>query len=146
MAMYGWTTYDARKGGTQLVQDVWNHIDITTEFVKKHDGESAGNWALRIKGTPRRDAPIDMKTTIVFYVGVQATEGCTDCKLAAFEQLGPGDDKSVQAVNIAVNHPYLGAAGIHIPAAVGQVGQYANTVVKTLNVTEDKLWQAKCKC
>ncbi len=146
MAMYGYTTYDARAGGTQIIQDVQNHIDITTEFVKKSEGQSAGNWALRIKGKLRKDAPAGLKTSVVFYVGMEAMGSCTDCQFEAFEQLGAGDDKSVQAVNIAVKHPLLGSAGIHIPTSVAENGRHEDgTVVHTLNITEDKLWQAKCE-
>ena len=146
MAMYGWTTYDARVGGTQIIQDVGNQIDITTEFVKKYEGQSAGNWALRIKGKPRDGAPADLKTSVIFYVGMEAKENCADCQLEAFEQLGAGDDKSVEAVNIAVKHPRLGSAGIHIPTSVGEDGRHAGTIVHSLNITEEKLWQAKCEC
>lgn len=146
MAMYGWTTYDARAGGTQLIQDVGNQIDITTEFVKKSEGQSAGNWALRIKGKPRNGAPADLKTSVIFYVGMEAKESCADCQLDAFEQLGAGDDKTVEAVNLAIKHPRLGSAGMHIPISVGENGRHEGTIVHTLNVTEDKLWQAKCEC
>jgi mannosyl-oligosaccharide glucosidase len=141
MAMFGYTTY-TRAGGTQIIQDVGNQIDITTEFIKKYEGQSAGNWALRIKGKPRNGAPADLKTSVVFYVGMEAMESCTDCQLEAFEQLGAGDDKTVEAVNIAVKHPRLGSAGIHIPTSVGEDG---STIVHTMNVTENKIWQAKCK-
>ncbi|KAJ4351018.1 Processing alpha glucosidase I [Ascochyta clinopodiicola] len=143
MSMYGWSTYDARAGGTQIIQDVGNQIDITTEFIKKSEGQSAGNWALRIKGKPRNGAPADLKTSVIFYVGMEAKESCADCQLEAFEQLGAGDDKSVEAVNLAIKHPRLGSAGIHIPTSVGENGRHEGTVVHTLNTTEDKLWQAK---
>lgn len=146
MAMYGWTTYDARTGGTQIIQDVGNQIDVTTEFIKKSEGQSSGNWALRVKGKPRNGAPADLKTSVIFYVGMEAKEGCADCQLEAFEQLGAGDDKSVEAVNIAIKHPRLGSAGMHIPTSVGENGRHEGTIVHTLNVTEDKLWQAKCEC
>jgi mannosyl-oligosaccharide glucosidase len=145
MAMYGWTTYDVRTGGTQIIQDVGNQIDISTEFIKKSEGQSAGNWALRIKGKLRKDAPADLKTSVVFYVGMEAMESCADCQLEAFEQLGAGEDKSVQAVNFAVKHSRLGSAGIHIPSSVGENGRHEGTIVHSLNVTEDRLWQAKCE-
>ncbi|KAF1358227.1 glycoside hydrolase [Lizonia empirigonia] len=133
MAMYGWTTYDARAGGTQLIQDVGNQIDITTEFVKKSEGQSAGNWALRIKGNPRNGAPADLKTSVIFYVGMEAKESCADCQLEAFEELGAGDDKTVEAVNLAIKHPRLGSAGMHIPISVGENGRHKGTIVHTLN-------------
>ncbi|KAJ8112508.1 hypothetical protein OPT61_g5140 [Boeremia exigua] len=143
MAMYGWSTYDARAGGTQIIQDVGNQIDITTEFTKKTEGQSAGNWALRVKGKPRNGAPADLKTSVVFYVGMEAKNDCADCQFEAFEQLGAGNDKSIEAVNIAIKHPRLGSAGIHIPTSVGADGRHEGTIVHTLNVTEDRLWQAK---
>ena len=31
---YGWTTYDARTGGTHRVYDAGNMVDISTELVK----------------------------------------------------------------------------------------------------------------
>ncbi|KAH7401557.1 glycoside hydrolase [Pyrenochaeta sp. MPI-SDFR-AT-0127] len=143
MARYGWTAYDAREGGRQIIEDVGNKINITTDFIKSHEGQSAGNWGLRIKGIPRNDAPTDLKTTIVFYVGMEAMESCSNCKLEAREQLGAGEDTSVHAVNFDVLHPQLGAAGIHIPASITVDGRNEGTVVKTLNISEDKLWQAK---
>lgn len=143
MAMYGWSTYDARAGGTQIIQDVANQIDITAEFTKKTGGQSAGIWALRVKGKPRNGAPADLKTSVVFYLGMEAKNDCAECQFQAFEQLGVGEDKSVEAINIAIKHPRLGSAGIHMPTSVGADGRHEGTIVHTLNVTEDKLWQAK---
>jgi mannosyl-oligosaccharide glucosidase len=145
MARYGWTAYDTREGGTQTLEDVQNKIDITTEFIKKYEGDSAGNWALRIRGAPRRDAPADMKTSVVFYVGMESMDTCTTCKLEASEQLGADEPASIHAANIWVEHPQLGIAGLHIPGSIGEDGHPETMVVKTLNVTEDRLWQAKCE-
>lgn len=145
MARYGWTSYDTREGGTQTIEDVQNKIDITTEFIKKSEGQSAGNWALRIRGTPRKDAPADLKTAIVFYVGMESMDTCAKCKLEASEQLGPEEDTSVHAANFWIEHPELGTAGIHIPSSVGESGRHEAMVVKSLNVSDEKLWQARCK-
>jgi mannosyl-oligosaccharide glucosidase len=145
MARYGWTAYDTREGGTQTIEDVQNKIDITTEFIKKSEGQSAGNWALRIRGMPRKDAAADMKTSVVFYVGMESMDACTKCKLVASEQLGPEEDTSVHAANFWIEHPELGTAGIHIPASVGESGRHEAMVVKSLNVSDEKLWQTRCK-
>lgn len=145
MAKYGWTAYDTREGGRQIIEDVGNKINITTEFTKDHEGQSADTWGLRIKGIPRNDAPADLKTTVVFYVGMEAMQSCAGCKLEAREQLGPGEDKSVHAINFGISHPQLGTAGIHISASMSEDGRSEGTVVKTLNVSDDKLWQAKCE-
>jgi mannosyl-oligosaccharide glucosidase len=145
MARYGWTAYDTREGGTQTIEDVQNKIDITTEFIKKSGGASAGNWALRIRGTPRKDAPSDLTTTVVFYVGMESMDTCPKCKLESSEQLGAEEDTSIHAVNLWIEHPKLGTAGIHIPASMGQNGRHEPMVVKSLNASEDRLWQARCK-
>ncbi|KAF7571971.1 glucosidase I [Pyrenophora tritici-repentis] len=114
MARYGWTAYDTREGGRQIIEDVGNKINLTTEFVKYSEGQSAGNWGLRIRGIPRSGAGPDQKTTVVFYV---------DIELA---------------------HPVLGSAGIHIGVPLNNEGAPEAAFIKTLNVTEDRLWQAKC--
>lgn len=41
-------------------------------FVKLHEGGHGGNWAARIKGTPRDDAPEDLHTMITYYVADEA--------------------------------------------------------------------------
>lgn len=145
MAKYGWTAYDTREGGIQTIEDVQNKIDVTTEFIKHSEGPSAGNWALRVRGVPRKDAPGDLKTSVVFYVGMESMDTCTKCKLQASEQLGVEEDTSVHAANLWIEHPQLGTASIHIPASVGENGRHEAMVMKSLNVTEDKLWQARCK-
>ncbi|KAF1921735.1 glycoside hydrolase [Ampelomyces quisqualis] len=143
MARYGWSAYDVRTGGTQSIEDVQNKIDIAAEFVKKSTGPSAGNWALRIRGTPRKDAPADLKTSVVFYVGMESMDTCTKCKLQSSEQLGPEEDTSVHAANFWIEHPQLGTAGLHIPASMGDAERPETMVVKSLNVSDNKLWQAR---
>ncbi|KNG47968.1 glycoside hydrolase family 63 protein [Stemphylium lycopersici] len=145
MARYGWTAYDTREGGRQVIEDVGNKINITTEFIKYSEGQSQGNWGLRIKGTPRPDAPPELKTTVIFYVGMEEKGACTSCRLDARQQPGDGDDKSVQAVNMNLVHPSLGTAGIHIPIPLNSDGHREISYVKSLNVTEDHLWHAKSK-
>jgi mannosyl-oligosaccharide glucosidase len=145
MARYGWSTYDTRDGGKQTIEDIQNKIDITTEFIKKSDGQSAGNWALRIRGTPRKDAPGNLRTVVVFYVGMESMDTCTHCKLEASAQTGAEEDPSIHAANFWIEHPELGTAGLHIPASTDDTGRHEAMVVKSMNVSEDKFWQAKCK-
>jgi mannosyl-oligosaccharide glucosidase len=146
MARYGWTSYDTREGGTQTIEDVQNKVDITTEFIKKSEGSSAGNWGLRIRGTPRKDAPPDLTTVVVFYVGMESMDTCgAKCKLASSAQVGAEEDTSIHAANLWIEHPQLGTAGLHIPASVGENGRHEGMVVKSMNVSEDRLWRANSK-
>ena len=70
MAGYGWEEYDVRNGGRQIIHDAGNTIDLTIDFVKT-EGSSMEGWAARITGEPREDAPGDLMTTVVFYVGME---------------------------------------------------------------------------
>ncbi|KAG8531945.1 uncharacterized protein KY384_003581 [Bacidia gigantensis] len=71
MAGYGWDEYDVRLGGRQTIRDAGNHIDITTEFVKIPGGDNGGSWGVRVKGTPRDDAPARLITTVMFHAGME---------------------------------------------------------------------------
>ncbi|KAI9832540.1 MAG: hypothetical protein M1819_004330 [Sarea resinae] len=71
MVGYGWDEYDVRNGGRQTIHDSGNAIDITTEWVKIPGGDHGGSWGLRVKGTPREDAPDDLRTTVVFYTSLE---------------------------------------------------------------------------
>lgn len=144
MSRYGWTAYDTREGGRQIIEDAGNKINITTEFIKYSEGQNQGNWGLRVKGLPRPDAPPDFKTTVIFYLGMEEKKACINCRLDARQQLGEGEDTSVHAVNMNLVHPKLGTSGIHIPIPKSSDGRRGISYVKSLNVTEDRLWQAKC--
>ena len=86
MASYGWTEYDTRIGGKQILSDRGMKIDIETEFIKvpAQNGKFpesgilrlGGNWGVRIKGRPKNR---DSITNIFFYAGL---EGFGDLHLA----------------------------------------------------------------
>jgi len=71
MAGYGWDEYDVRHGGRQTIHDAGNSIDVTTEFVKIPGGAHGGSWGVRVKGTPREDAPSRLMSTVLFYAGME---------------------------------------------------------------------------
>ena len=71
MAGYGWDEYDTREGGRQTIHDSGNKVDLTTEFVKFPGGQHGGSWGVRVKGTPREDAPPRLMTTVIFYGAVE---------------------------------------------------------------------------
>lgn len=71
MAGYGWDEYDIREGGRQVIHDEGNTLDLTIEFVKVPGGQHGGNWAARVKGTPRANGSPDQHTTLVFYTALE---------------------------------------------------------------------------
>ncbi|KAF2737328.1 glycoside hydrolase [Polyplosphaeria fusca] len=149
---YGWTAYDARHGGTQTINDTTSMLDLTTEFVKLYEGQSAGNFGLRVRGIPRPDAPADLRTSIIFYVGMEALASCEECRLeATADQREHGDDKWIDSASIHVKHPELGVGTVHIPNPMdpqrnGRTEMSSTPTsfaIKSVNVTEDKIWQGK---
>lgn len=69
MGSYGWEEYDARRGGKHVVRDIKMGLDLTTHFVKTADD----HWALRVRGTPRAADQEDMRTTVIFYAGLDGS-------------------------------------------------------------------------
>ena len=148
MAGYGWDEYDVRDGGRQTIHDAGNNIDITTEFVKIAGGLHGGNWGLRIKGTPREDAPPHLMSTVIFYT---AMEG-----LGSLEIANEKDPLGIQGtVTIKGQTAELGEFTIDItegpesnmhPPASHQSSQdkpLDRTLVASFQVPEDAIWQTK---
>ncbi|KAL8849393.1 MAG: hypothetical protein Q9221_005631 [Calogaya cf. arnoldii] len=75
MAGYGWTNYDIRTGGTHVVNDNGNHVDLVTQFSKS----TAGGWALRVTSLPRTDATSHERTTIFSYIGMETVGETLEC-------------------------------------------------------------------
>lgn len=150
MNSYSWTAYDTRHGGTQTIKDRINKLEITTGFVKIYEGQGAGNWALRVKGTPLENAEAGLKTRMVFYVGMEAMDTCIGCQLDAVStKQGQGDDLYVDTVDIHAKHAVLGVAEIRIPNPknMNATGKHMDTMVKSIKVPETQhLWNVKCMC
>ncbi|KAI0060895.1 glycoside hydrolase [Artomyces pyxidatus] len=71
---YTWTTYDAREGGVQILNDGQNNVRIITEFLKVPGGKHGGSWAARIKGEPLQSGR-PSRTSLIFYAGMEGMGG-----------------------------------------------------------------------
>ncbi|KAI9880389.1 MAG: Processing alpha glucosidase I [Pleopsidium flavum] len=148
MAGYGWDEYDVRDGGRQIIHDAGNSIDITTEFVKIPGGSHGGNWGVRIKGTPRDDAPPDLKSTVIFYT---AMEGLGSLEIANNKDpLGiegtvtiEGQTTELGDFTIAITEGP--ESNIHPPPAHPsyQDKPLDRTMVASFQVPEEAIWQTK---
>ncbi|KAK8226961.1 glycoside hydrolase [Phyllosticta capitalensis] len=147
MAGYGWDVFDPRRGGRQTIHDAGNQIDISTEFVKIPGGEHGGSWAVRVKGTPRPDAPADLKTTVISYASLEGL-GTVAPKDDNEEELGyPGD------VNFLGQTPELGKFVLKVTKGKGehpaeehpeyQKKPLDHTFVHSFQVPEQAIWQVK---
>ena len=150
MAGYGWDEYDVRHGGRQTIHDAGNSMDVTTEFVKIPGGQHGGSWGVRVKGTPREDAPARLMSTVLFYAGMEGFGSLNvqnerdDLGIVGPVTLGGssnelGDFKlSITEESSTNSHPPL----IHKSY---ETKPSDRSVVASLQVPEGAMWQAKCK-
>ena len=155
MAGYGWDRYDPRTGGVQTVHDAGNSLDITTSFIKDTSaGDKGGNWAVRVKGTPRPGAPDDLKSTVV--VSFASPGG----GLSALEvEGGPEalkDPRGLEGdVVLRGGNPALGAYKIVVTEGKGNKPTHSHpsaeerpldrTFVTSTTFPEKALWQTRRK-
>ncbi|CAI5759544.1 unnamed protein product [Candida verbasci] len=67
MSKANWIEYDPRIGGRQIIKDNENHVDITIDFVKSHDGLS---WGVKID-SKFHEGYKDKKIAFVWYSGLE---------------------------------------------------------------------------
>ena len=148
MAGYGWDEYDVRQGGRQTIHDQGNMVDLTTDFVKFPGGENGGSWGLKIKGTPRENAPDDLLTTVVFYASIEG--------LGTLTVENEPDTRGIEGV-VTLNgaSQELGEFKIEVtpgpatndhPASSGEpygTKDLDRTMVSSLSFPEEALWQTK---
>lgn len=129
LATYGWTSYDARTGGVEIISDPGNAVNLTLEFVKIPDRSE--DWSLRVKGVPLGDVK-DWNSTVIFYVGAAEEDeygNATDIRCS------PSSDGSVSCrgdYHTSLPPPTTNSNG-------------SSTVLKSLKVARDRLWEAKCE-
>ena len=148
MAGYGWDEYDVRSGGHQTIHDAGNSIDITTEFVKIPGGSHGGSWAVRVKGTPREDAPRRLISTVLFYAGMEG--------FGSLSVRNEPDELGIEgALMMEGSSSELGKFTIEVTEGPNSNSyppsthaSYAEkpldrTVVTSLQVPDEGIWQAK---
>ena len=134
MASYGWAIYDIRAGGTQIINDTKNNLDLITEFAKISDGELEGNWGLRVKGIPRGNVRDHQKTTIIYYLGSEDPNYHITCVNENTIDLSKND--TVCNGTMAE----LGDFSVQIHALHGALQGMS---LRSLVVPGDSIWQAK---
>lgn len=139
MAGYGWAFYDPRIGGSQTILDTINKVDITVAFVKPRH-EEASSWALRVKGNVRADGQQAHKTTIIFYIGVEAPDSHIQC-------IYPPKDPDRLHEIICSGHlntlPDFEISFSYNTTQVPTKEMLPSVAIHTLQVPEDQIWQAK---
>lgn len=134
MAGYGWAAYDTRKGGTHIVNDTGNSVDLITQFIKDPNGALYNNWGLRIKGISRADADTEQKTTVILYLGSEDPDSRIEC----FRTTPVDGDVKCKGNAIGT-----GNFRLQIPDVRAGSSSHQSMAVKSLKVPEDIVWQAK---
>jgi mannosyl-oligosaccharide glucosidase len=146
MAGYGWDEYDVRTGGQQTIHDAGNKIDITTSFVKIPGGTNGGSWAVRVKGTPRKDAPAKLVTTMVFYATLEGI-GSLEVEDAP-QPLGYAEDVTLKGDSAGLGEYTLKVTkGKGNPPPIGHPSHkdkpLDRMIVSSQTIEEPGLWQVK---
>ncbi|TAQ90710.1 hypothetical protein B7494_g998 [Chlorociboria aeruginascens] len=145
MAGYGWEEFDSRRGGQQTIYDKGNGIDIKTMFVKVPGGSHGGSWAARVRGTVRKDGPSDLKTTIIFYAGI---EGLGSLEVEEVDMMGYEGDVTLKGESEGLGQYKVvvtGGRGFHPKATHPSYAEKPldRTIVQSAIVPENILWQSK---
>lgn len=158
MLGYGWEEYDIRTGGRQVIHDLGNSIDVTTEFIKVPRGQHGGSWAARISGRPRKDAPEDIKTTMIFYAAMQGMgeDAGFNAEPSALHMEQTKNEKGYEGtVSLAGSTKELGTFRLSVTEGPStnrhpQVDHYEaekkpldRTMMQSGSIPEEHLWQAK---
>lgn len=138
---YGWTVYDPRVGGSQVICDKDLGVDLTTDFVKNDD---ASAWAVRVSGAVRPDAAAHVvKTSLLFHIAMEGAIGSSSKSLGC-ERL-PERNGHINGVLCRGKDPDLGPFDLRINADP-QDQVIKSSMVRSKTVDDDEIWQAKCKC
>ncbi|KAK3938728.1 mannosyl-oligosaccharide glucosidase [Diplogelasinospora grovesii] len=137
---FGWTMYDPRSGGFQTIHDKDNWVDIDTEFIRLDDAET---WGVRVRGAPRKDAPRDMKTAVIFHMALEDMEGQgMRYKPDKMVKCRPGDEHVEDMLAICEgSEPALGSFQIRVFG--NSTNRVAGPAFMGVKVKEDQIWQAK---
>jgi mannosyl-oligosaccharide glucosidase len=118
------------------MHDTQLQLDLDTDFLKTEDGAT---WAVRITGTPDPSAP-DVNTSVILHVAVENVTSNGPKSLVCEKQTeGKDGIEAVCRGEIAA----LGELELNVLGDAMNNLVY-NTAVKSVQVPEDKIWQAKC--
>lgn len=138
MAAYGWTAYDVRKGGMQIVNDTGNQLDLIAQFAKiSDDDESGSKWGLRVEGFPRANAGDHQKTTLIFYLASENSNSRIECLKG--QKINPSSSDVVCNGTIVGLYSFK----LQIPDRRADSDSRKRTAVKSVTVPVDTIWQAK---
>ena len=136
MESYGWKFYDARTGGSQIINDTGNHLDITTDFLKSV-GQEFQEWQLRVQAIPRAGAQEHQSSMLVFYIASESPRTKITCKRHHSHRVSHSD------ISCQGTSPTIGTFSIDIGVAGSRNDLQEHLVVNSMKAPVSKTWQAK---
>lgn len=136
MAGYGWTAYDIRTGGTHIVDDTGNKLDLITHFVGASDDGNYGKWGLRVGARPRADGHGRQKSTVIFYLGVEESGSTVECNKE--------HTTIATKTNIVCHGMTAGLGNYEMQFPDNTADSVSHwTSIQSVTVPVDTIWQAK---
>lgn len=136
MASYGWTAYDVRKGGTHIVNDTGNKLDLITHFVKASDDENYVKWGLRVGARPSADGHDRQKSTVILYLGVEESGSTVECNKE--------HKTTTSKTSIVCNGMTAGLGNLRMQISDNTADSVSHwTSIQSVTVPVDTIWQAK---
>ena len=133
--------YDPRIGGSQVTHDEELGVDLTTDFLKTDDGQG---WTVRVAGIPRPGVPTNVKTSLIFHLALEGMGGSKKKSLYC-EHLNKGTGHSLAfGATCHGQDPQLGPFDL-VVYTDSEENIIHRTAVKSAQVDEEQIWQAKCE-
>ena len=137
MAGYGWTNYDVREGGRQIINDSRNRVDMITDFVKVSKDGHHGGWGARITGVPRAHRPQTEQISVIIYLGSQDPASKTEC------MRGSADESSSEGILCTGTTLGFDNYKLRIPYQPFDNSTYQRQSLKSSSVPANSIWNAK---
>ncbi|KEF53270.1 uncharacterized protein A1O9_10718 [Exophiala aquamarina CBS 119918] len=133
---FGWKFYDARTGGSQVINDTGNRVDMATDFLKSVD-QGSQEWQLRVQAVPRSGSEERQSTMLVFYLGSESPESKVTCKRHHSHRVSHSD------ISCQGTTPTIGAFSVDIGVSGARSDLLQHLVINSMNIPVTKMWQAK---
>ena len=136
---YGWTTYNPREGGIQVIHDADNNLDLSTEFLRPLTSHPDGSWKARIKGKPRNHSAGPHKSSIVLYIAMDNIQTGSIPNLIC-EKI---DDSGVRC---AGSTRQLESFKLYVEHSKSMSRANLNLTLRQVSAPASTYWQAKGTC
>lgn len=135
ISKYGWLTYEPRYGGHQEIEDLHNQLGISIDFAKFHNDELG--WGARVKCQPRTVESPSRTSTLIVYVGSEATTSRFACAV------NEGEISATCEGNVIDDTTFTLRVFPSINRGSFSPDRYVNTSILGMQVKSEEVWLAK---